>query len=65
MKAAAQALEDGRVQVTTADVLLAMAHDAQCGAVFAALGVDETAIRAALPGPQPPREPSDGDEGAG
>jgi ATP-dependent Clp protease ATP-binding subunit ClpA len=65
MKAAAEALDDGRVQMTTADLLLAMAHDAQCGAVFAELGVDETTIRAALQSLQPPREPSDGDAGAG
>lgn len=65
MKAAAQALDDGRVQMTTADLLLAMAHDAQCGAVFAELRVDETTIRAALQSLQPGREPSDRDAGAG
>ncbi len=51
--------------MTTADLLLAMAHDAQCGAVFAELRVDETTIRAALQSLQPGREPSDRDAGAG
>jgi ATP-dependent Clp protease ATP-binding subunit ClpC len=48
MTASARALDDGRVEVDPADVLLALTRDEVAGPVLAALGVDEHAIRRAL-----------------
>ena len=44
MSAAAHALENGRTEMTTRDLLLALMRDEDVGPVLAALGVEEAAI---------------------
>lgn len=48
MSTAARALEDGRTEMTAADLLIALSRDEQTGPLLGKLGVGEAAIRAAL-----------------
>ena len=48
MSAAARALEDGRTEMTAADLLIGLSRDVQTGPLLGKLGAGEAAIRAAL-----------------
>ena len=48
LSAAARALEDGRTEMTAADLLIALSRDEQTGPLLGNLGAGEAAIRAAL-----------------
>jgi hypothetical protein len=48
MRAAARALEDGRTEMTAADLLIALSRDEQTGPLLGKLGAGEAAIHAAL-----------------
>jgi hypothetical protein len=63
MTAAARSLEDGRTETTVGDLLIALSQTGQLASVLAELGVDETAVRAAmqrLVGPEQPPEATSG-----
>jgi ATP-dependent Clp protease ATP-binding subunit ClpC len=57
MIAAARALDEGREDIQTPDVLLALTRDEQAGPLLAELGVDDVAIRRALERRRPPTAP--------
>jgi ATP-dependent Clp protease ATP-binding subunit ClpC len=57
MIAAARALDDGRSEIDSSDVLLALTRDEQTGPLLARLGVDEAAIRHATDRPGASEEP--------
>ncbi len=48
MTAAARALDDGRIEISAGDLLLALSRDGDTGPLLAELGADETAIRDAI-----------------
>jgi ATP-dependent Clp protease ATP-binding subunit ClpC len=57
MLAAARALDDGRSEIESRDVLLALIRDEKMGPVLADLGVDEAAVTRALDRRRPPGQP--------
>jgi ATP-dependent Clp protease ATP-binding subunit ClpC len=57
MIAAARALDDGRSQITSRDLLLALMRDEHMAPVLAELGVDEEAVSRALERRRPPEAP--------
>lgn len=59
MSAAARALEDGRTEMTPADLLIALSRAEQTGPLLARLGAEETAIRAAFKDQGTSEEPPD------
>jgi ATP-dependent Clp protease ATP-binding subunit ClpC len=59
MSAAARALEDGRTEMTIADLLIALSRAEQTGPLLARLGAGEAAIRAAFEGHGTSEEPPD------
>jgi ATP-dependent Clp protease ATP-binding subunit ClpC len=63
VRAAGRALDDGRSEIDSRDVLLALTRDEKIAPVLADLGVDEAAVLEALSrrrGPQPPPASADG-----
>jgi hypothetical protein len=48
MTAAARALDDGRIEISVGDLLLALSRDRDTGPLLAELGADERAIREAI-----------------
>jgi ClpA/ClpB-like protein len=64
MSAAAQALDDGRTEMTPDDLLIALSRDAQTGQVLAELGGEEAAIRAALKRGGTSQKPPEADAGS-
>ncbi len=57
MVAAARALDDGRSQIASRDVLLALTRDELMAQVLSDLGIDEAAVRNALEHRRPPEAP--------
>ena len=59
MVAAARALDEGREDIQTRDLLVALTRDENTGPVLADLGVDAAAIMKAIERRRPPRGPAD------
>ena len=60
MVAAARALDEGREDIQSRDVLLALTRDEHTGPLLAELGVDDAAVMKAIERRRPPRASSEG-----